>query len=491
MVYILTLSLSSEAISCLGGNAVSISNRSREDVTLQTFTSFRQIMGANPSIDFKTHLSEKVDPTMFHSAREFLPAYWAVESFSKTPVEIGVARDEEAIKSFLEAESLCIAVTPRLYSYTCDAASCSYEMSALIARIRRRLARCFGSISADEVMMRARWSSGASYGLRRTTSSPPQKWGLATHMTHGVTWWMQAWNSKFRDQAFRRCQLTDSNRLMTVPKNARTDRVIAAEPDWNMFFQLGLGASIRARLQKVGLLKSSWRDEDDSGESQIQQRRMAMIGSRDGTYATIDLKGASDSISLALCELLLPRRINNMVVSLRSPKGELPDGSSVVYEKVSSMGNGCTFELETAMFWAISCEAAGSEDVFVYGDDIIVPTATANAVLDALQWFGFLPNLSKTHITGLFRESCGGHYFGGADVTPPYFRKNLNCLTAIIAGYNSVVSRVATTAVSPVTAHELRDVLADLRRHVPKHGCSLAEHARREESPDSKGKDAG
>ena len=69
---------------------------------------------------------------------------------------------------------------------------------------------------------------------------------------------MQAWNSKFRDQAFRRCQLTESNRLMTVPKNARTDRVIAAEPDWNMFFQLGLGASIRARLQKVGLLKSSY-----------------------------------------------------------------------------------------------------------------------------------------------------------------------------------------------------------------------------------------
>jgi hypothetical protein len=224
----------------------------------------------------------------------------------------------------------------------------------------------------------------------------------------------------------QKLEVVSGNKVTTVPKNAKTDRVIAIEPDWNMFFQLGLGRSIRRRLNRVGLLEAT---------AQERNKALARYGSSSGKYATIDLKGASDSVSLALCELLLPSDLFRLLIDLRSPVGQVGD-RVVHYEKVSSMGNGCTFELETALFWAISSSVA--DDAAVYGDDIIVPSESAPAVIDALRWFGFETNSKKTFIHGSFRESCGGHFFSGIDVTPPYFRKPLNSLPSFISGANAM-----------------------------------------------------
>ena len=437
-------------------------NRRRSDVSLSAFELFRSALGK--SADFKSHLTEDIDPTLYHTYQEFLPEYWAVESFSKMPVDIGIDREAEAIRSFLEAEDLCKAVTPQLMHWTTS------SKRELVRRVQKRISWLVAGICPTEVFQRARWSGGATSSLSAKLANPQNKWGLATHTTEGATWWMQAWNNQFQDSAFRNLTIVDSNRVLTVPKNAKTNRVIAAEPDWNMFFQLGMGACIRRRLQRVGLLKSPRVGERPSylNEAQLRQKHYAWIGSRLGNYATIDLKAASDSISLAVCELLLPPKLFRMLCHLRSPYGLLPDGRRVCYEKISSMGNGATFELETLLFWAISCEAANSEDVLVYGDDIIVPTSAAPRVLEALEWFGFTPNPKKTHTTGFFRESCGGHYFNGADVTPPYFRKNLDCLTAIISGYNSLCQRVAGSGVSCVLERDLMDGLGVfLRRQVP------------------------
>jgi len=100
------------------------------------------------------------------------------------------------------------------------------------------------------------------------------------------------------------------------------------------------------------------------------------------------------------------------------------------------MGNGFTFELETAVFLAIILAVrnlrAVSEplealitpgrDVLVYGDDIIIPTEYASDVVSALSYCGFKTNDSKSFVEGPFRESCGGDYFRGVDVRP-YFLK--------------------------------------------------------------------
>lgn len=442
-----------------------LSNRRRDDVSLSALELFRYGLGLPPFSRLEDAYSQSIDPTLFRSYQEFLPEYWAVESFSKMPFNTGIDRKLEAVRSFLESEDFCKAETPRI----CRLDVTHYE---LVRKIRKRMAWLLGDISPAEVMQRARWSSGATSSLKAAYANPQNKWGLATHTTHGTSFWMQSWNEQFRDGRFwSNLELTDSNRVLTVPKNAKTDRVIAAEPDWSMFFQLGLGACIRRRLQRVGLLRSPRVGQAVTPETDAQTRQQmyARIGSRTGNYATIDLKAASDTITLAVCDLLLPPGLFRMLCHHRSPKGVLPDGRVITYEKISSMGNGATFELETALFWSISSVVADSEDVHVYGDDIIVPTCTAGAVLDALRLFGFIANPKKTHTVGLFRESCGGHYFNGTDVTPPYFRKNLDRLTSIITGYNSLCQRVAGPGVSQALCYRLMEGLGSfLRRQVPK-----------------------
>jgi hypothetical protein len=107
------------------------------------------------------------------------------------------------------------------------------------------------------------------------------------------------------------------------------------------------------------------------------------------------------------------------------------DGKWVKLEKFSSMGNGYTFELETTIFAAIAMavmpESVVAEvDVFVYGDDIIVPKEHAEDVLAALKFCGFTPNKRKTFVEGPFRESCGGDSFLGAGVRPYYLKDEVN-----------------------------------------------------------------
>jgi hypothetical protein len=214
------------------------------------------------------------------------------------------------------------------------------------------------------------------------------------------------------------------NRVTTVPKNAKTDRVIAIEPDWNMFFQRGIGGAIRHRLRsRLGILRP---------DSQKVHQDLAREGSLTGRLATIDLQSASDSVSLALVEALLPPAWFTALYITRSHQGEV-GGKTVLYEKISSMGNGYTFELETLIFWALTracCDATAT--VSVYGDDIICPSSAADQVIDLLTQCGFTTNAKKTFLSGPFRESCGGHYHNGHEVTPPYF-KELICDDVVVS----------------------------------------------------------
>jgi hypothetical protein len=59
----------------------------------------------------------------------------------------------------------------------------------------------------------------------------------------------------------------------------------------------------------------------------------------------------------------------------------------------------------------------------VYGDDIIVPTEMATSTMVTLETFGLRVNHSKSYCTGFFRESCGGDYYKGVDITPVYCRQ--------------------------------------------------------------------
>jgi hypothetical protein len=85
------------------------------------------------------------------------------------------------------------------------------------------------------------------------------------------------------------------------------------------------------------------------------------------------------------------------------------------------MGNGATFCLETLIF-AAACYAVGESRPTVYGDDIIIDVGRYPQLLRFMRFLGFRINEDKTHTSGPFRESCGGNYYHGTDITPFYVR---------------------------------------------------------------------
>jgi hypothetical protein len=218
---------------------------------------------------------------------------------------------------------------------------------------------------------------------------------------------------------------------LTVPKNAKTDRCIAAEPTGNGFLQQGVGRFMRKRLAKFGV------DLDDQSRNQTLAARAA----RDG-LATLDLKAASDTISRELVYSLLPLDWAFFLDDLRS-KSSRVDGEWIPLEKFSSMGNAFTFELETLIFWSfcvsVQEELGSPGDIAVYGDDLIVPSQMAHYLIDVLQKCGFDTNPEKSFLDGPFRESCGKHYFNGFDVTPVYQKRVVNSLPELIRLANRLV----------------------------------------------------
>lgn len=197
----------------------------------------------------------------------------------------------------------------------------------------------------------------------------------------------------------------------TVSKNYLTDRTIGKQPVVNLFFQLGVGGIIRQSLKE--------RASIDLDFGHLEHSRLACEGSISNRIATIDLRNASNSLAIELVRLLLDEEWFDLLDLLRSKYARI-DGKWQKLEMFSAMGNGFTFELQSLIFWAV-CRACGVITPKVYGDDIIVPTEHAKDVVSVLAFFGFEINPDKTFIDGPFRESCGGNFFNGVDVTPIRF----------------------------------------------------------------------
>jgi hypothetical protein len=318
---------------------------------------------------------------------------------------------------------------------------------------RREVKKILGKFSWDATEPYLSFGPGASVGLRRRYSHPFYKIGHNEPTTTGENFAVDAafidsvplWK-RFREANSVNPKVVVGSKIVTVPKDARTDRVIAIEPQLNMFFQKGIGGLIRRRLLKAGC------DLND----QTMNQRLALLGSQTGHLATIDLANASDSISRVLVEQLLPEEWLLPLKCVRCTHTDFPsDGekdSSPTYkgkstpwflQKFSSMGNGYTFELESLIFLALGRACARyygvvDQTVSVYGDDIVVGTDLAPHYISLLAEVGFKTNTDKTFVTGSFRESCGKHYFAGSDVTPYYLKHKIDSQESVLKYANSI-----------------------------------------------------
>lgn len=366
-------------------------------------------------------VSASVIPKDYGNADEFSRDYLSVELMSKFPYwDLGIDRAGVALEKFRSAEQQCTKANARLVDLGANSLI-TVSTERLIMSARRKIQSLLGEYSVVEHLASMRFGPGATTSKTRKNRDVYYKIGDPTpECSFNLLPFLFYLRSELPLWEFE-AKIARGSKVVTVPKNAKTDRVICVEPDLNVTVQLGLGAMIRRRLRRVGLLRV--------GDSQVPNQELAREGSLLGNLATIDLSAASDTISKELVRTLLPDDWLKALELCRTPTAIL-NGVSTPLEKFSAMGNGNTFELETLIFWGlcssvIEAHPRWDQRVLVYGDDIIVDNQAVSLISQVFEEVGFTMNPKKTFSDGPFRESCGKHYFRGVDVTPFYIRKRL------------------------------------------------------------------
>jgi hypothetical protein len=380
------------------------------------------------------------------ATESFRDDYLVTEYLRKYPaLNVEIDTEEVAIRNFKEAEIRCEAANRRMLWYPGRRAS--GNLMRVISRAQALIQDTIGhEPKIRSVLDGSKWGKGSTFSLKGEEVRLDAK---VLEAKISIT--LQALPF-FRaavadDYAFlgargisadgpcslmhSEFEIVQGSRGLTVPKNAKTDRFIAAEPSGNIFLQLGFGALLRGCLKRVGVNLDSQDWNQVLAEKALQWH-----------LATVDLSAASDTICRELVWLLLPFRWACMLDSCRSRMLKIDD-QWIHLQKFSSMGNGFTFELESLIFWALSravCDVFGHRGhVSVYGDDIILPDSAFDHLKEVLDYCGFTVNTKKSHWTGLFRESCGKHYFGGCDVSPIYQKETVDCLEAFYRHHNRLV----------------------------------------------------
>jgi hypothetical protein len=382
--------------------------------------------------EFEQLARKRIHPAWYCQATRFRDDYLSVSYLSKFKgLETGLDVKTNALSLFSEAEAVCRQTNARFRSG--NPGNPRVEPALWLAT--RKIAAILGELKVETVYRAARWSGGATATLRAADANIVRKMdespisvtrGALDHLRKVIEddpHWLAGICKNdvdgpvtLLDSVFR---VVEWNRVTTVPKDATKDRTIAAEPTGNVFLQLGVGSVLRSKLKKRAGIDL---------DSQEANRNAALEGSRTGALVTVDLKSASDTVSRQLVLQLLPWDWFELLDQLRCREGKVGN-ELLTYEKFSSMGNGYTFELETLIFYSLAWACAQLDDpegtTLVYGDDIVTTPKAYPRLLEVLSWCGFSVNTEKTHAVGYFRESCGGHYWGGLDVTPIYQKERL------------------------------------------------------------------
>lgn len=219
--------------------------------------------------------------------------------------------------------------------------------------------------------------------------------------------------------------LTDEEpmaKVVLVPKDSRGPRLISEEPLAFQWVQQGIRRVLYNHVESHPLTK--W---NVFFTNQQPNQYGALLGSKTGQYATLDLKDASDRVALWLVRLLFPGQILFGLEAARTIGTVLPSGQQIILQKFAPMGSALCFPIMALTIWSLLTATAEDTDtregILVYGDDVIVPTAFADTAIETLEKFGLKANLDKCCIRGFFRESCGVDAFRGENVTPLRIRK--------------------------------------------------------------------
>lgn len=202
--------------------------------------------------------------------------------------------------------------------------------------------------------------------------------------------------------------IVDGARASSVPKNTETDRFINVEAFFPILLQRIVAQSLLKCLKRHGNRLSNVPALREPGQTQsmsAQQLHGHLISYNH--FSTVDFSNASDSVLVWVVGELFPSRVSEVLFQLRS---HFVDFNGELFEpkKLSSMGNGFTFEVMTTLLYAMTSVLTPKSRV--YGDDVIIPSEHVAYFVDKCAEIGFVPNMGKTFVNTKFRESCGYFY---------------------------------------------------------------------------------
>lgn len=237
--------------------------------------------------------------------------------------------------------------------------------------------------------------------------------------------------------------IEDNDPVMTtiVPKSHGKGREICPMKNDKMYLQKAYQANIYDWVEKHPLTAGfvNFTDQSING-------KLALQASADRCMATVDLRKASNTVGKGHVGMLFDERISEMLFALRQNRVGIKCVEKVgisfrngrfkliTEEKVESwnakmyapMGSALCFPVEALVFWAIAkatldvAELPGNRDVYVFGDDILIPTSGYEILTTVFSEVGFVVNRKKSFSKGYFRESCGVDAYLGRCVKPAF-----------------------------------------------------------------------
>lgn len=269
-----------------------------------------------------------------------------------------------------------------------------------------------------------------------------------------------------------------SAKLIDVPKDTRGPRLICVHPAEAIWLQQGLRLELERTISLPRDQAGPWPRGHIQFDDQSVNGKIALLSSLSRRYATIDMKEASDRISEVLVQALFGRYYKYFGCC-RAQKVKIPHFANLGELDIhcyAPMGNATTFPVQSLVFWAIcvaSMQYRGFHQpgaVFVFGDDIIVPSSEAESVCTDLESFGLLVNRTKSFWRGAFRESCGIDAFNGINVTPIRWKTTLDAKQLVSMQSLSDLAmrlRIAGYEEAAATSYAVLRSMLWRRRHVP------------------------
>lgn len=390
---------------------------------------------------YKEHdqlVSLSCHPNDYNSPQDFQDAFWATSYLSKYPfLATSFDRREKSLSSFWESETRCREVNNSFRKHNFNQDIFNYPgYCNLLSKVRSKIGYVLGRFNIDAMLDACRFGPGVSTQIKGDDVSASRKYNDERGITRDAHALfesvLKAYCPRWITDDFK-FRFERGTRVITVPKNAKTDRTIGVEPGLNLWLQLGAGSLIRRALLRQGV---NLNDDTRNQESALQ-------GSRDDSLATEDFRQASDSISTSVVEHLLPHDWFVVLNAIRSHCFSLDGESWTVSSKFSTMGNGFTFELESLIFYSLAhvvTESMGEDVslVSIFGDDVILPSKASPMFRRLSALMGFHVNSDKSFNSGPFRESCGSYFYDGVDVKPLYLRGRVTSLRQVYTFLNGV-----------------------------------------------------